>query len=159
MNPDILCISETHLQKERTLRIDGYEYVPYNRTITHKDAPKTFGVIETFVKDTRFDLYDVKSIDKNIEGIQGLMFKYRFAEFSFIVFNCYLALVSSPYGKNETEFFSHLIFQLYLNNAAEIVYFCGDFNARTGNLKDSIEDIDSMPPRYAISGHGEVLIN
>ncbi len=45
MNPDILCISETHLQKEHTLRIDGYEYFPYNRTITHKDAPKTFGGI------------------------------------------------------------------------------------------------------------------
>ncbi len=80
-----------------------------------------------------------------------------FSEFSFIVFNCYLAPISSHYGKNETEFFSHLISQLYLNNDAEIVYFCGDFNARTGHLKDSIEDIVSMPPRHVldnvVSGH------
>ncbi len=121
MNPDILCISETHFQKEQTLRMDGYEYFPYNRTITHKDAPKTFGGIGTFLKDTLLDLYDVKSIDKSIEGIQGLMFKNKFTEFSFIVFNCYLAPLSSPYGKNETEFFSHLTSQLYSNNDAEIV--------------------------------------
>ncbi len=121
--------------------MDMNEYFPYNRTITYKDAPKTFGGIGTFVKDILFDLCDVKSIDKSIEGIQGLMFKNKFSEFSFIVFNCYLAPTSSPYGKNETEFFSHLISQLY-GNDAEMVYFCGDFNARTGNLKDSIEDIE-----------------
>ncbi len=44
-----------------------------------------------------------------------------------------------------------------------MVYLCGDFNARTGNLKDSIEDIDSMPPRHVldnvVSDHGEALIN
>ncbi len=78
------------------------------------------------------------------------MFKNRFSEFSFSLFNCYLAPISSPYGRNETEFFSHLKSQLYLNNDCEMVYFCEDFNARTDNLKDSIEDIDSMPPRHVL---------
>ncbi len=44
-----------------------------------------------------------------------------------------------------------------------MVYFCGDFNARTGNLKDSIEDIDSMPARHVLDnvvyGYGKALIN
>ncbi len=52
---------------------------------------------------------------------------------------------------------------MYLNNDAEMLYFCRDFNARTGNFKDSFEDIDSMPPRHVldnvVSGHEEALIN
>ncbi len=43
------------------------------------------------------------------------------------------------------------------------MFFCGDYNARIGHLKDSIEDIDCVPQRHALDevlyGHGESLVN
>ncbi len=43
-----------------------------------------------------------------------------------------------------------------------MAYCCGDVIARTDNLKDSIDDIDSMPPRHVLDnvvfGHGLLLI-
>ncbi len=45
-----------------------------------------------------------------------------------------------------------------------MVYFCGDYNARIGQLHYVTEDIDSsIPPRCVIDdvvyGHGEALID
>ncbi len=134
----------------------------YNRTVRHKDAPKICGGIGTFVKDDLFNKYNINIIDKSIEGILGLLFKNKLSGFFFIVFNCYLPPISSPYGKNDTHFFSYLISQLYMNNDVDIMFFCGDYNARIGHLKDSIKDIDCVPQRHALDevlyGHGESLV-
>ncbi len=80
----------------------------------------------------------------------GLLFKNKLFGFSFIVFNCYLRLISSPYGKNDTPFFNHVMLQLYINNDVDMMFFCGDYNARICHLKDSIEDIDCVPKRHAL---------
>ncbi len=52
---------------------------------------------------------------------------------------------------------------LYINSEADIIYFFGDLNGRTGNLKDVIDDIDYLPSRtnidYIVHGHGEAMIN
>jgi hypothetical protein len=49
---------------------------------------------------------------------------------------------------------------MYIHSEADIIYFCGDLNGRTGNL---IEDIDMLPPRLniddVVEGHGEAIIN
>ncbi len=71
MNPDIVCMSETHLQKGQSIKIEDYECFLYNRTVRHKDAPKIFGGIGTFVEDDLFNKYYIHIIDKSIEGILG----------------------------------------------------------------------------------------
>ncbi len=42
----------------------------------------------------------------------------------------------------------------------DIVFFCGDYNARIGDLKDSIEDISCVPQINALDevlyGYGEL---
>jgi hypothetical protein len=93
-----------------------------------------------------------------------MSFVHKVSKFSIVIFNCYLAPVTSPYGKNDAEFFNHLISQLYLNIEFDLVYFCGDYNARIGNLKYVVEDIDfDISPRHVIDnvvyGHGEALID
>ncbi len=53
---------------------------------------------------------------------------------------------------------------MYLNSEVELIYFCGDYNARSGNLTDVMEDIDiNLPSRISIDdvihGHGEAMID
>ncbi len=99
-----MCTSEPHLQKDRSIKMEGYECFLCNRTVRHKEDPKIFGEIGTFVKDDLFNKYDINIIDKSIQGILGLLFKNKSSGFSFIVFNCYLRQISSPYGKTDTQF-------------------------------------------------------
>ncbi len=42
--------------------------------------------------------------------------------------------MTSPYDKYETEFFSHLISQLYLNSDVDVVYVCGDSRSNSNNF-------------------------
>ncbi len=67
LNPDILCISETHLLGGNTIKIENYFYL-HNRKPIHRNAPKTFGGVGTFVIDTLFNIYDIVIID----GLQEL---------------------------------------------------------------------------------------
>ncbi len=36
MNPDILCISESHEEKDRNIEIENYKYSPHNITVPYK---------------------------------------------------------------------------------------------------------------------------
>ncbi len=57
----------------------------------------------------------------------------------------------SPCGYMSTDVRVHLITQLYINSEIDMIYICGDFNGRTGSLKDGIDDI--------VHGHGEDCVN
>ena len=47
-----------------------------------------------------------------------------------------------------SEFLNHLIAQLYILSDLDEVYLIGDFNVRTADLKDYIEGVDDLKPRY-----------
>ncbi len=69
IQPDILCVSETHLKGNDTILIDNYKCFPHNRTVSHVNAPKMFGGVSTFVKQNLFNLFDVSVIDVSFEVI------------------------------------------------------------------------------------------
>ncbi len=162
LKPDILCVSETHLEKDEQICIDGYKYFEHNRKFKHIRALKIYGGIGIFVTYNLCDVYKIHIIDKSLEGILGLKFTDKVSGYNFIIYACYLAPDNSPYGKNSTEFFGHLTAQLYLNNDADQIYLCGDLNGRVGNLEDTVPGIDHLPQREVIDqtvqGHGETLI-
>ncbi len=136
-------------------------FVLHNRTVSHVNAPKMFGDVGTFVKENLFNLFDVSIIDESFEGIQGLLFIDKNSGIKFITYSCYLASYGSPYGYMSTDFLAHLIIQLYISGEIDMIYMCGDFNGRTGSLKDVIDDIDFLSQRQVIDdivhGHGEDL--
>ncbi len=158
-----MCISETHLTGEQTINLKNYTFLPHNRKVTHKKAPKTFGGVGTFFKDSLLNIYDIDIVDQSYEGIQGIKLCDKSTLFTCIIYNCYLAPYTSVYGNNSTDYLAHLITELYLHSEADIVYVCGDLNGRIGNLKDDISDIDILPPRInidnTIHGHGEAIID
>ena len=68
-------------------------------------------------------------------------------KYSFAIANYYLVPDQSVYT-NTSEFFNHLIAQIYILSDLDEVYLIGDFNARTADLNDYIESVDDMNPRY-----------
>ena len=162
LKPHILCIIETHLDRDRTIQVNGYQFIKHNRTVKHRRAPKTHGGVGILVKDELYETYNIQVVDKSIDGILGVKFTNKVTEYDFIVFACYLAPDSSPYGRNQSEYFGHLITQLYLYSECDQIYICGDFNGRIGELDDSIQGLDNLPKRHCldktVQGHGEALI-
>ena len=47
-----------------------------------------------------------------------------------------------------SEFLNDLIAQLYIMSYLDEVYLIGDFNVRTAGIKDYIEGVDDLKPRY-----------
>ncbi len=157
-----MCISKTHLSGENTIKIENYTFYLHNRKTTHRNAPKTFGGVGTFVRDILFNIYDIVSIDEMYDGMQRIKFSDKSTGFTCIIYNCYLAPYTSVYDKKSTDCFTHLITEFYLNSEADIIYVYGDLNGRTGNVKDVIDDIDHLPSRtnidHIVHGHGKAII-
>ena len=66
-----------------------------------------------------------------------------------MVISCYLAPENSPWS-NTTDFYSHLIFQIYTYSDIDGIYIAGDFNSLIGKSQDVIEHVDELPPRIVI---------
>ncbi len=118
-----MCISETHLSGENTFKIENYTFYPHNRKTTHRNAPKTFGGVGTFVRDTLFNIYDIVIIDESYDGIQGIKFSDKSKGFTCIIYSCYLAPYTYVYDNKSTDVFAHLITDLYINSEESIIYF------------------------------------
>ena len=67
-----------------------------------------------------------------------------------MVFSCYLPPESSPWGRDASSFFSHLLTQIYIQYDIDAIFICGDFNARIGNLPDFDKNLDNIPPKLCI---------
>jgi len=77
-----------------------------------------------------------------------------------VIFSCYLPPDGSVYA-DATNFFAHILAQLYLYQDADLMFMCGDINGRIGKLLDAT-DIDNLPNRTVIDdvtkGHGQSFI-
>ena len=162
LKSDIYCLSETHLNQDGTLMVDGYVSFNHNRQIRHKNAPKASGGVSVLVKDSVFSDFAVKVIDRKFDGILGIELENKHTGFTIVLFCCYLSPDNSVWGREPTSFFAHLITQIYIHNEADCITICGDLNGRVGSIPDIVEGIDDIPPRSSIdkikSGHGEALL-
>ena len=163
IDSDILCLSETHLGKNDTLTCDGYTSFLNNRASKHKNAPKPSGGVAILVKDELFSDFRVNVLDKEIDGLLLVEFVNKNSNYTFVLFACYLPPENSVWGRDPTSFFAHILSQVYLNQNADAMYMCGDFNARVGDLSDVIDGVDDVPKRLNVDqvkrGHGEALID
>jgi hypothetical protein len=168
INADVCCIQETHLKPDESLenKLIGYKWFGYNRSKLHKKANKGSGGIGMFVKLSLINCYTVNVVDRCIDGILGVKFVDKVTQFSFLIYVCYLPPEDSPYSKQTTDYFGHLISELYLNNDVDVVIFCGDYNARISSMNDIVEEFDKgLPERKVIDncaaqsyGHGETFV-
>ena len=128
--------------------MDNFSWYGFNRPYVYKKAKKGSGGVGILVKKSILSLFKVKVIDKKYDGIMALHFNSD-SFIDFIVCVCYLQPFSSVHA-NSTEFFVHLTSLLYSNNDCNVIFICGDFNARIGNTVDMISLDNTQLSRQVI---------
>lgn len=150
------------MENDDVLSLDGYSWFGSNRTHVHINAPHGSGGVGLFVKECICQEFSVAVVDKCVDGILGLRFVHNVSDYTFVVFSCYLPPENSPWGRDATAFFSHLLAQTYLFADVDDLFMCGDVNARTGNLSDYVPDIDDLGTRTnidnTINSHGRSFV-
>ena len=141
-----MCIQETHLSDNVNDQpsIEGYRWIGHCRPTRHVNAKMTHGGVGIFIKDTLYTTYNISILDRSFDGILVLLFKHKITEYCFAVYNCYLAPESSPYGRDNTAFYTHLLSLRYLHSYVDCSFLCGDHNARLGNRQDPVSNIDNI---------------
>ncbi len=165
-NQDIYSICETHLSDKSDFEpsVKGYKLFRHDRKIVHRNAPKTYGGVAFLVKLDVLSRYNLSIIDKNYEGIFAIELEHKEIGTKILLVSCYLPPEYSPYGRNATDFYNYLTSLCYTHlSNYDRTYFCGDINARIGNLIDCSADMDiELPTRNVIdtkdNSHGKGLI-
>ena len=114
------------------------------------------------MKNTILEEYKVSEIDKSFTDIIALKFTHNVTDFDFVIISAYLPPETSPWGRDASSFFSHLLQILYSNNDVDAIYILGDLNARIANLNDCDELVDDIPNRCPnidekVNGHGKAF--
>ena len=163
LDPDIICIQETKLLPGQEISLDGYKWIPFNRTYVRKTAKTGSGGIGIFVKQSMYDVYTIKTIDKQHEGILKISLTDKVSEKVFVVGCCYLPPAGGYWGRDAQSYFDHLLAGIYSNKDIELQIYCGDVNARIGSCKDYICGIDNVSDRCIIdttqNKHGDTFID
>ena len=147
---------------KQTLVIDGYRWVGLNRCNLHCKAPKGSGGVGLLIKNSLYTDYRIEIIDNTMDGILGVKFANKLTDYTFVIFSCYLPPEGSPWGRDASSFFTHLLTQIYLHYDADAMFVCGDFNARIGSAPDFDKDLDNVPPKLCVDSiqnqHGKSFI-
>ena len=165
LNAEILCLQETHLSDNNTNQpwLDGYRWIGHCRTIKHVNANMTHGGVGVFIKESVYQTYHVSILDKSYDGILALLFKDKISGYCFTLYNIYLPPENSPYGRDSTAFYTHLLSLVYLHSYVDSSFTCGDINSRIADRHDVISAIDNIPVREVIdtqlNKHGEAFLD
>ena len=161
-NADIISINETHLNNnlDEQPTLQGYKWYGHCRRSQHAQANRRHGGVGMFIKESCLLYHNVSIIDRDVDGILGILFQHKVSNFQFIVFSCYLPPENSPWGRDATAFFNHLLGQIYFHNYVDSVFICTDINGRTGGLSDFVPSVDrDISPRVYMdlikNKHGE----
>ncbi len=142
--------------------MSDYKWIGFNRPIKHKNSPYNFGGVGIFIKNYLYSSFNVSIENKLYDGILEIFLKEKITGYTIVIFCCYLPPERSPWGRNCTQYFSHIMSQLYLCSDADIVVLCGDLNARIGGMKDYTQNIDLIEERIVIdqnvNNHGKTFI-
>ena len=110
-----------------------------------------------------YQTYHVSTLDISYDGILALLFKDKISGYCFTLYNIYLPPENSPYGRNNTAFYTHLLSLVYLHSYVDCSFICGDNNSRISDRHDVISDIDIIPEREAVdthlNKHGEAFLD
>ena len=58
-----------------------------------------------------------------------------------------VCIETSVWGRDSNSFFMHLVTNLYLCTDYDQIFLCGDYNARIGDIRDNIPEIDNICER------------
>lgn len=163
--PNTVCLSETHLDGDEQIEVQGYKCYAKNHREKTRGSPKTFGGVCILVRNEIFTKYSVEVCSNDTEGLIALRFKHNLSEFESIIASTYLPPADSPYGREVEPFFNRLLMLIYECNEADNVVFCGDINARIGSRQDIClsSDVKGISTRQTVdvkvNSHGQAFLD
>ena len=88
---------------------------------------------------------------------------HKFDDFTLLPCVCYLPPENSSRFFDSNHFFECLLTDIYSFQGCGMIYICGDFNSRCGNLDDFITGVDDIVPRHIVdfscNSYGEQFID
>ena len=88
---------------------------------------------------------------------------HKSSSLSIVLCVCYLPPENSSRYFDVNNFFDNLLSDIYKYQNEGIMYVCGDFNSRCGDLDDFIRGVDCIPDRdildFNLNKYGEMLID
>ena len=127
-NPNIICVTETHLRDSEEIEVENYRFYGLNRPNNPRSTHGSGGVgilIEA-------DIYNSCAVQKCCEiddNVLGLMVTNKYSGCTYLVICIYLPPDSSRYGQNNEQILNALTCELYQYAEVDDIFICGDFNA------------------------------
>ena len=131
---DIICLAETHLQRDESITLEGYTWFGHNRLQIHRNAIRGSGGVGILIKNSIFESYSVAVVNQDYEDI-SLIHNRSLESVGLCV--CYLPPSNSSRGDNSLEFFNVLKMLVLKMQMYDAFMLCGDFNARCSNKSDT----------------------
>ena len=151
LNVDIIGLVETHLPSDGdNIELPGFTWFGNCRKLVHIKAKKHSGGVGFLIKNDLFKDFNIQVLDKSFEGIIALELEHKCTSFTVVVIVCYLPPEQSHWGRDSGDFFANLCTVFSLGIDADNILITGDFNARIGDLSDSIHDVDNITDRIAL---------
>ena len=158
-NPDVVCITETHLRNETVINVENYSYIGLNQ-LTNKQT-RNFGGVGILYKSCLKQNFRIEKCYEFMDNLLGIKFVNVYDNETIVIYCVYLPPEGSKHANNNEVILNNLTIEVYLNQEANSILICGDFNARIGSKSDCAE-WDEMPNRAAIdkqtNSQGEKLL-
>ena len=107
--------------------------------------------------------FDVKVLDDSFEGILWLKLRHKSSSLCILPCVCYLPPEISSRAFDVNGFYDTLLSDIYKFQNDGLVYICGDFNSRCGDLDDFIRGIDRVCDRevidFCLNNYGKIFID
>ena len=160
---DFVAISETHLKGDEKIDIPGYFCITNNRVLRNLRAKRNSGGVCLLVKETVKSTLVIDVIDKSYDGILAVKCNSKNDDYCFVIIVLYLPPEQTIWGRNATQFYSHVLGIIYENTSCDSILLAGDLNSKVGDLSDFINEVDNnIAPRVTFdkvaNRHGKELI-
>ena len=161
-NPDIACITETHLKNSETIVVSNYKFYGLNQSCNITNKKRGSGGIGIFVKTDLLQIFTMNRVSEIYDNLLGLELINHDTDPRVIVYCVYIPPRKCKYGQENERLFDLLTMELYKHIECEEVIICGDFNARIGNkldILDSDEVVDRKVIDQTVTPQGQMLLN
>ena len=89
-NADIISVNETHLKASDQINIQGYRWIGFNKEVRRIRAAKLSGGVGVFMKSAFLNDVSVHIVDKEIDGLLGILLTNKISEVQMHIFSGYL---------------------------------------------------------------------
>ena len=159
---DILGIAETHLLGNDVLELEGYKWYGNSRKLVNKNVRNGSGGVGFFIRNELLINFDVTVLEDSCEGILILKLSHKRNALHLIPCVCYVPPENSSRFFDINKFYDSLFSYIYKYQNEGILYVCGDFNSRCGDLDDFIRGIDDVSDRniidFNLNRYGKIFL-